>query len=145
MKECQIPKTKGHRLEGFLDSTTKVHQRHHLSKVMYILEVVAEADRSTPAAAWVEDAQESADQAAVVEHTPFLVARLGYNDYPLVRPSQSSDRVLAGRYTDVDNDVGSLVAGLDNAAGGWVVVEEGSQIQSLRRETQRPWSPISEQ
>jgi len=50
VKECQIPKTKVRRLEGFLDSTNNVHQSHHLSKVIDLLEVAVVVGRSTWAA-----------------------------------------------------------------------------------------------
>jgi len=82
VKECQILKTKGRRLEGFLDSTTKVYRCHHISKVIDVLEVVAVGGRSTRAAALLVDAQGSVDLATVAKHMPFLVARSGYNDYP---------------------------------------------------------------
>ena len=144
-KECQIPKTRGHRLEGFLDSTTKVHRSHHLSKIIDVLEVVAVVGKSTRAAVLFGDAQESVDRATVAKHMPFLVGRSGYSDFPSVLSSQSSDRVLAGPDTGAENDEESLVGGWDNAAEGRVVVGGRSQIQSLRRGTQRPWFPISEQ
>jgi len=128
VKECQIPKTKVHRLEGFLD--------------LEVVVVVVVVGRSTRVAVWLEGAPESADQAALVKHRPSLVARLGCSDYPSVPSLRWSDQVLAGRYTGADNDEESSVAGWGNAAGERVVVEGRSQIQSLRRGTPRPWSPI---
>ena len=136
VKECQTQKTKGRRLEGFLDSTTKVHRCHHLSKMIDVLEVVAVVGRSKRAAVLLGDVQGSVDQATVAKHTPFLVARSGYNDYPLVQSSRLSDRVLAGQYTGAGSDEKLSVGGWDNVAGRQVVVEGRSQIQSLRRGTQ---------
>ena len=134
VKECRIPRTKGHRLEGFLYSTTKVHRCHHFSKVIHVL-VVAVVGRSTRAVVMFADAQESVDQATVVKHMLFLVARSGQSDHPSVRSSPSPDRVLAGWDTGAESDEESSVGGWDNAAGGQAVVG-GVQSQSLRRGTQ---------
>lgn len=113
VKESQIPKTKVHRLEGFLDSTTKVRSSMSPSftKVVNVLEVLAAVGKSVRAAEWPEGAQEYVGQATLAKHTPFLVAHSGYSDYPLVQSSQLSDRVLAMRYTGADSDEGSSVAG----------------------------------
>ena len=97
--------------------------------------MVAVVGTSTQAAAWLEDAQECVDQAVVAKHTPFLVARSGYSDYPLVQSSQLSGRVLAARCTDADNDEESSVGGEHNSAAGQVAGWH-LRIQSLRRGTQ---------
>lgn len=91
---------------------------------------------SKRAAGWLEDAQESVDQAAVVKHTPFLVARSECSDYPLARSSQLSGRDLAAGGTDADNDEESSVAGEHNSAAVQVVVGRYLVIQNLRRGTQ---------
>lgn len=83
-------------------------------------------------------------RATVVEHMSFLVARSGYSDCPLVQSSQLPDRVPAAECTDADNDEGSSVAGWYNAALGRLVVGRRWPLQSLRRETRRLLSPISE-
>ena len=81
-------------------------------------EVVAVVGRSTRAAVWLEGAQESVDQAKMVKHMPFLVARSGYSDYPSVRSSQLSDRALVAQYTGAGSGEESSVAGEDNAVEG---------------------------
>lgn len=90
---------------------------------------------STRAAAQLEDAPESVDQAMLARRTPFLVAGSGYSDYPSAQSSRLPGRVPAARGTDAGNDEESLVAGEHNSAAGQVVAEQ-LQIQSLRRETQ---------
>jgi len=117
-KESLSLKTKDHQLEGSL-----------------CFEVVAVVGTSTQAVAWLEDVQESVGQATVAKHTPFLVARSEYSDYPLVRSSQPFGPVLAARCTDADNDEESSVAGEHNSAAGRIVVDWQSQFQSLRRGT----------
>ena len=74
--------------------------------------------RSTRAAVWWKGAQESVDRAKMVKHTPFLVARSGYSDYPSVRSSQLSDRALVAQDTGAGSDGESSVAGEDNAVEG---------------------------
>lgn len=146
MKKSLIPKTKDHRLEGFLYPVTKAHSvMYYLSNAMNALEVVAVEGRSIRGAVWQESVQESVGRAVVVKRMPFLVVHSRDSDCPSVQSSQLSDRVLAAECTDAGNDEQSSVVGQYNSAVGRAVAGQRLQLQSLRRGTQRPWSPISRQ
>jgi len=121
VKECPILKKKAHQLEVFS---------------CFAAVAVAVADTSIPAAVSLEHVQESVGQAGLVKHTPFLVARLGCNDYPLVQSSRLSDRALAAGCMDADNDEQSSVAEEHSSAVGQVVADWHLQFQSRRREMQ---------
>lgn len=99
---------------------------------------------SIRAAVWQEGVQEYVGRAMMAKDTPFLVVRSRDSDHPVAQSSQLSDRVLAAECTGADNDEQPSAAGEDNSAVGHVAGRR-LQLQSLRRGTRRPWSPISGQ